>query len=106
MRGHVGTHDGRKGSAPMGRDYMASSVEFDKNVYNDGLVAVKLSPFLDVGKIKDDSSFLGSHKWLWDTGVQAKVRVFGVGFSITYGKDLRSGNNVFYVMADRPFGSF
>ena len=44
---------------------------------------------------------LGSRRWLGDTGVQAKVRVFGVGFTFTYGKDLRSGNDVFYVMAYR-----
>ena len=60
---------------------------------------VALSPFLDIGKVASDSLALGSHKWLWDIGIQAKLVTFGVGFTFTYGKDLRSGNNVFYLAA-------
>jgi hypothetical protein len=97
MRGHIGTRDGRKGSAPLGRNYFLSNWEADKNVYRNGIFTVKLGPFLDTGKITDPSSGLGSHKWLWDTGAQAKVRVFGVEVVFSYGKDLRSGNNAFYV---------
>ncbi len=97
MRGHIGTRDGRKGSAPLGQNYFLSNWEADKNVYRNGIFTVKLGPFLDIGKITDASSGLGSQKWLWDLGAQAKVRVFGVGFAFSYGKDLRSGNNAFYV---------
>ncbi len=97
MRGHIGTRDGRKGSAPLGRDYFLSNWEADKNVYRNGIFTVKLGPFLDAGKITDASAGLGSHKWLWDLGGQAKVRVFGIGVAFSYGKDLRSGNNAFYV---------
>jgi hypothetical protein len=52
---------------------------------------------LDVGKSWDTSSALGSHKWLFDTGVEAKLRVLGVGMVLSYGKDLRSGNNAFFL---------
>jgi hypothetical protein len=97
MRGHIGTRDGRKGSAPLGRNYFLSNWEADKNVYGNGIFTVKLGPFVDTGKITDSSAGLGSHKWLWDLGVEAKVRVFGVGVVFSYGKDLRSGNNAFYV---------
>lgn len=97
MRGHIGTRDGRKGSAPLGRNYFLSNWEADKNVYRNGIFTVKLGPFVDTGKITDTSARLGSQKWLWDTGAQAKVRVFGVGVAFSYGKDLRSGNNAFYV---------
>ena len=97
MRGHIGTRDGRKGSAPLGRNYFLSNWEADKNVYRNGIFTMKLGPFLDTGKIADASAALGSQKWLWDLGAQAKVRVFGVGFAFSYGKDLRSGNNAFYV---------
>jgi tetratricopeptide (TPR) repeat protein len=97
MRAHIGTRDGRKGSAPMGRNYFLSNFEADKNVYRNGIVTVKLGPFLDTGKITDGSTGLGSPKWLWDLGAQAKLRVFGVGVAFSYGKDLRSGNNAFYV---------
>jgi Tetratricopeptide repeat len=97
MRGHIGTRDGRKGSAPLGRNYFLSNFEADKNVYRNGIFTVKLGPFLDTGKITDALTGLGSQKWLWDLGAQAKLRVFGVGFAFSYGKDLRSGNNAFYV---------
>jgi hypothetical protein len=62
---------------------------------------VKLSPFLDTGKIRDSALGFDTTKWLWDTGMQAKFRAFGVGISFIYGKDLRSGNNTFYVIAGR-----
>jgi hypothetical protein len=104
MRAHVGTRDGRKGSAPLGRRYFLANHEVDKNVYGSGLLTVKLSPFVDTGKIIDSSGTLGARTWLWDTGVQAKVRVLGVGVSFVYGKDLRTGNNAYYFTAGRQSG--
>jgi tetratricopeptide (TPR) repeat protein len=97
MRAHIGTRDGRKGSAPLGRDYFLSNWETDKNVCGNRLVRLQLGPFLDTGKITDSSAALGLHEWLWDIGFQAKLRVFGTGVVFSYGKDLRSGNNVFYL---------
>ena len=97
LRGHVATRDGRKGSAPLGRNYFLSNWELDKRVYQRHVVDLKLGPFLDIGKATDPVAGLGSHKWLWDIGAQAKVRVFGIGVVFSYGKDLRSGNNAFYV---------
>lgn len=101
MRAHVGTHDGRKGSAPLGQRYFLENAEFDKIVHSNGLITVKASPFLDSGKITDTSNNLGSREWMWDTGVQAKLRVLGVGVVFVYGKDLRTGNNVFYFSTAR-----
>jgi tetratricopeptide (TPR) repeat protein len=97
LRAHSGTRDGRKGSAPLGRSYFLSNWEIDKNVYSNGLITLKLGPFLDTGKILDSSPNLGSQRWLWDVGAQAKVRVLGLGVTLSYGKDLRSGNDAFYV---------
>ena len=97
LRAHIGTRDGRKGSAPLGRDYFLENWEMDKDVYGNGLVKLQLGPFFDVGKITDPGTALGSHQWLFDTGAQAKLRVFGSGLVFSYGKDLRSGNNAFYV---------
>lgn len=99
MRAHIGTREGRKGSAPLGRKYFLSNWEFDKNVYNNGLFGLKLSPFVDTGTIQDPIPGLGSKKWLWDTGLEAKFTLLGVGFTLTYGKDLRSGNNTVYITA-------
>ena len=99
MRAHVGTRDGRKGSAPLGQDYFLSNWEINKNVYDNGLFGIRLSPFLDTGKISDPVAALGSGKWLFDTGMQVKFRVLTVGLTFTYGKDLRSGRNAFYFTA-------
>ena len=101
MRAHIGTRDGRKGSAPLGRNYFLASAETDKNIYGNGILRVKLGPFVDTGKITDPGSGLGSPKWLVDTGFQAKVRVLGVAVVFSYGKDLRSGNNAFYTTVRR-----
>ena len=97
LRAHVGTRDGRKGNAPMGRSYFLSNWEFDKNVYRNSFISLRLGPLLDIGKITDSSVGLGSRQWLWDLGAQAKVRVLGQSVAFSYGKDLRSGNNAFYV---------
>jgi tetratricopeptide (TPR) repeat protein len=101
LRAHIGTRDGRKGSAPLGRNYSLGSWETDKIIYQNGFVTFRIGPFVDSGKITDSYSGLGSHKWLWDTGVQAKVRVLGVGVGVSYCKDLRSGNNAVYTTVGR-----
>ncbi|MDX2152558.1 MAG: tetratricopeptide repeat protein [Bryobacteraceae bacterium] len=101
MRAHIGTRDGRKGSAPMGRRYGLANFEYDKVLYGNGLLRVSLGPFLDTGTIDKDRQRWGPRRWLWDTGLQAKLSVAGVGFTAVYGKDLRSGNNAFYLMATR-----
>lgn len=100
LRGHAGTTDGRKGAAPLGRRYMLTNWEMDKNVYGNGFFTVKLGPFLDNGAIADASGLFGSQRWLWDAGAQCKVRVLGsVTVVLSYGRDLRGGRNVFYATA-------
>ncbi len=101
LRAHVGTREGLKGSAPLGRNYFLSNWEIDKQLYDGGLFRITLGPFLDTGKITDPDAALGSRKWLYDTGAQLKLRVIGVGFAFVYGKNLRSGNNSFYVYLKR-----
>ena len=100
MRAHIGTRNGRKGSAPLGSNYLLSNWQIDKRIYDNGIFNLKLSPFVDTGRI-NGSFGLGSLKWLWDTGIQVKASVLGVGVIFTYGKDLRSGNNAFYVTTTR-----
>jgi tetratricopeptide (TPR) repeat protein len=97
LRAHIGTRDGRKGSAPLGRDYVLENWETNKNVYGNGIFKVQVGPFFDFGKIADPGTALGSHEWLFDTGAQAKLRVLGVGVVFSYGRDLRTGNNAFYL---------
>ena len=97
LRGHRGTIDGRKGVAPLGRRYFLANWEMDKNVYGNGLVSVKVGPFLDNGAIADSSGLFGSRGWLWDSGLQCKVRILGgVTVVFSYGRDLAGGRGVFY----------
>jgi hypothetical protein len=102
MRGHNGLMDGKKGNAPLGRNYVLSNSDVEKVVFHDAFVQVQVGPFLDTGNIYDPSQFFGSPKWLTDTGVQARVKLLGnFAFVLGYGKDLRSGANTFYSMASR-----
>lgn len=102
LRGHAGTRNGRKGSAPLGRDYFLANWSLHKMIYAGSVFSFSAGPFLDCGRIYDASGSLGSKKWLWDTGVQFGVRVLGsFGLVFIYGKDLRSGRNVFYSAALR-----
>lgn len=97
LRGHAGTVDGRKGAAPLGRRYFLANWEMDKNIYRNGFFTVKLGPFLDSGAVADSSGLFGSQRWLWDSGIQCKVRVFSsVTVQLSYGRDLRSGRGAFY----------
>jgi hypothetical protein len=102
LRGHIGTRDGKKGSAPMGRRFFLWNWEADKIVHQNAFLTVKLGPFLDAGKIMDPSGDFGSEGWLWDPGLQCKVRVFGsLTFVLSYGRDLRSGRDAFYTTVSR-----
>jgi len=97
LRGHAGTLGGRKGAAPLGRRYFLANWEMDKNIYGNGLFSVRLGPFLDNGSIADSSGFFGSRQWLWDSGLQCKVRILGgITAVFSYGRNLRGGRGVFY----------
>lgn len=103
LRGHAGTMDGRKGAAPLGRRYFLVNWEMDKNVYQNGFFTVKVGPFLDNGAIADSSGVFGSPRWLWDSGVQCKVKILGgVTVVFSYGRDLHGGKGVFYGTVLRP----
>ena len=102
LRGHAGTNGGRKGAAPLGRRYFLANWELDKNVYSNGLLSVKVGPFLDTGNIADSSGLFGSQRWQWDTGAQCKVRMLGsITVELIYGRDLRGRRNIFYATAVR-----
>lgn len=97
MRGHPGLLSGQKGNAPLGREYVLVNSEVDKIVYRAPFVTFRVGPFLDSGKVYDPSGYFGSPKWMWDTGVQLRIKVLGsFEFVLGYGKDLRSGRNSFF----------
>lgn len=102
LRGIAGTRDGRKGSAPLGREYVLWNWETDKIIYENGFVSVKLGPFLDTGRIADPSGAFGSAGWLWDPGVACTVRVLGsLALVLSYGRDISSGRGAFYATSSR-----
>ena len=102
MRGHNGLMDGKKGNAPLGRNYVLSNSDVEKVVFHDAFVQVQVGPFLDTGNIYDSSQYFGSPKWLTDTGLQTRVKLLGnFSFVLGYGKDLRSGANTFYSTVSR-----
>jgi hypothetical protein len=100
MRAHIGTENGMKGSAPLGRDYFLSNWTIRKIIYQNGWLGLKLAPFLDSGRITGESGLFGSRRWLWDTGAEARIHLLtGLKVVLTYGKDLRTGRNTFYATA-------
>ena len=102
LRGHGATTDGRKGRAPLGRRYVLINSDYDRRLYNGGFFRVLAGPFVDMGKIIDDSAAFGDPRWLVDTGVQVKLRVLGsVAVVLSYGRDLRNGRGAFFGTSER-----
>jgi hypothetical protein len=96
LRGHIGTRDGRKGSSPMAGRFFLSNTDFYRSVWGNGLISVKAGPLLDVAKVSAPTAGLATQQWLFDAGAEIKLTVLGTGVVLTYGRDLRSGNNAFY----------
>ena len=102
LRGHAGTAAGRKGNAPIGRQFVLANWEIDKEVYRGGFLTVAAGPMLDTGQVWDNRDEFGSSKWLIDTGLQCKIRLLtGATLIFSWGKDLRSGRNTFYARLGR-----
>ena len=96
LRGHVGTHDGMKGSSPMANAYFLANSDFYRRVYGNALISIKAGPLFDIARVVAPASGLASGQWVFDTGVQAKFTVMGTSIVFTWGHDLTSGNNAFY----------
>jgi len=102
LRGHGATTDGRKGRAPLGRRFVLLNSDYDRQLYNGGFFRVLAGPFVDMGKITDDSAAFGDPRWLVDTVVQVKLRVLGsVSVVLSYGRDLRNGRGAFFGTTER-----
>ena len=96
LRGHIGTRDGRKGSSPMADRYFLSNTDFYRSLWGNGLISVKAGPWLDVAKTSAPTAGLATRQWMVDAGAELKLSVLGTGVVLTYGRDLRTGNNAFY----------
>ena len=100
MRAHIATRDGKKGSAPLGRNYFLSNLEATRNFAPFPLVKIKVGPFVDTGTLMDRQASRESQQWLWDVGVEARVQVLGFGVALSYGRDLRSDRNALVARPD------
>lgn len=101
LRGTVGTQDGQKGSAPMGRRYALWNWSDDKIVYRNAFVMFRIGPFLDIGRVTDPSGVFADSGWRVDPGIELKVKVLGSVEAVFYfGRDLRAGRNAFYGTAN------
>jgi Tetratricopeptide repeat len=97
LRGISATRDGRKGSSPMGRNYVLWNSEMAKIVYRGAFFQIRVGPLFDAGRIWDPSGLFGSQGWLWDPGAQLDVRVLDrLEVVFSYGHDMRSGQNTFF----------
>jgi tetratricopeptide (TPR) repeat protein len=96
LRGHIGTRGRKKGSAPMGDRYFLSNTDVYRSVWGNGLINVKAGPLLDIARVTAPTNGLAPKQWLFDVGAEVKLTVLGTGVVLTYGRDLRTGNNAFY----------
>jgi len=98
LRGHAGTRHGKKGSAPLGRDYALLNWEIDKELFRHSLFTILAGPLLDAGRPFGAARPSDPEQWLWDAGAQLKVRVLGSWTAVlSYGRDLHSGRGAFYI---------
>jgi tetratricopeptide (TPR) repeat protein len=96
LRGHLGTRDARKGSSPLADRYFLANTDFYRSVWGNGLINVKAGPLLDIARAAGPTSNLAPQQWLFDAGAEVKLSVLGTSVILTYGRDLRNGNNAFY----------
>ena len=102
LRGISGTRGGEKGNSPMGRRYLLWNWEWQKVIYHDAYFEFRAGPVFDSGNIADPSGAFGSRGWLWDPGAELTVRVLDtVNVVLSYGHDMRSGQNTFFATGVR-----
>lgn len=102
LRGHVATTGGRKGTGPLGREFALSQLQLDRRFFQLPFIRFQAGPFLDSGWTADPSGQFGSHAWLVDTGVEAKITTIGgIAVRLVYGWNLPHGRGVFYSAVTR-----
>jgi hypothetical protein len=101
LRAHIGTADGKKGSAPMGPSYVLANWDVRKIVRRGSFYTVRVGPFFDAGRVYGPPAMrFGPSGWLCDAGIQAGLRLLGSAEIVfTYGRDLRTGGNAWYALS-------
>lgn len=96
LRGESGTRDGRKGSSPLGDRYLLTNSDLYRRVYGNGLIDIQAGPLFDTGRMGAPTAGLSTSQWLFSAGLEAKLTVLGTPVILTWGRDLRTENNVFF----------
>jgi hypothetical protein len=76
--------------------YFLSNTDFYRSLWGNGLISIKTGPLLDIARVAAPTGELGPRQWLFDAGAEVKLSVLGTSVVLTYGRDLRHGNNAFY----------
>lgn len=102
LRGHIGTHDGRKGNSPLGSEFFLVNTELNREILRIPFVRIQVGPFFDAGNLGAAQGGFGSRGPLYDTGIQLKIATLGgVKLTAVYGRDLRNGRPAFYTAVSR-----
>jgi hypothetical protein len=102
LRGHLATHDGRKGSGPIGRQYFLAQNEISRTVFRTPFVRGELVPFLDVGRAYDPRGEFAAQGLMVDAGIESRFRFpGGILFRVISGFDTRTGKSVIYTAVGR-----
>ena len=97
MRGYSALYHGQKGNAPLGRNFFLSNWDFDKIAYENPFLTATVGPFIDSGDAYDPSRYFGSRQWMWDSGLQTKIRVLHrAQIVLGWGITLRSARSSFF----------
>lgn len=65
---------GKREMRHWAESYVLVNSEVDKILYHAPFVTFRAGPFLDTGKVYDPSGYFGSPRWMWDAGVQLRIR--------------------------------
>ena len=97
LRGHAGTMEGKKGSAPVGRNYLLMNWDIHKEIYRNAFFTIEAAPFVDAARTQDVFGRPGLRSWLVDTGAEGSVRIpGGLRATLIYGRSLRGDAHALY----------
>jgi len=96
LRGHPATRFGRKGAAPIARNYALLNYDFEKQLADKSLFRIYAGPFVDTARVSSQSS------WLIDSGIQLRLSILtAFTFTISAGWDVRGGRHAIFMDSSR-----
>lgn len=90
LRGHSGTTNGKKGRAPVGKQFVLLNMDFFRETWRGQQGALDLGPLVDIGQMWRPVTGETHGKLQIDIGIQARLRLSsGFSFVVSYAHDLR-----------------